>query len=163
MELQAIHRIRRKDRLETLSALYHVPVCMIMRANSFTCPQDIFLCREVKIPKKCYCNSCPRPRRAAVSYEAYTVKDSDTLYGIAKAYGLTMNIILGANRIGDPGMIKTGDSINIPLLSGQLYCVRPGETIEDLAVRFNTTEKSIREKNLLGRRDAVFTGMQLLI
>lgn len=163
MELQAVHRMRRTDRLETLSAMYHIPVCMIMRANSFTCPQDIFLCREVKIPKKCYCNRCGHEQRRGVQYDEYVFKPDDTLFGIAKVYGLTMNIILKANGLSDPGMIRPGSILNIPLLSGALYTVRPGETINDIVKKLNVSEKDIREKNYMGPDDAVFAGMQLLV
>ncbi len=163
MELQTVHRMRRTDRLETLSAIYHIPVCMIMRANSFACPQDLFLCREVKIPKKCYCNRCGHEQRQSVHYEAYTIKPSDTLYGIAKTYGLTMHIILRANGISDPAAIRPGDRLNIPLLSGVLYCVRPGDTVADIAKRLGSSERSVREKNYLGHNDAVFAGMHLLV
>lgn len=163
MELQAIHRLRRTDRLETLSAMYHIPVCMIMRANSFTCPQDIFLCREVKIPKKCYCNKCGSRQNGGMGSDEYTVKPSDTLFGIAKTYGLTMNIILKANGIADPGLIQPGDVLSIPLLSGELYTARPGETLEYIAARLNTSVRSIREKNYMGINDFVFPGMRLLV
>lgn len=163
MEIQTVHRIKRTDRLEMLSAYYHVPICMIMRANSFSSPQDFLLCKEIMIPKKCYCNRCGDEPVSSVQYDAYIMSNDDTLYGIAKKYGLTMNIILRVNNIKDPLDVRPGDRLSIPLISGELYCVRPGETVESIAKKYSVSDQSIREKNYLGRGEAVFAGMQLLI
>lgn len=163
MEIRTIHRIRRTDRLEMLSAYYRVPVCMIMRANFFTDPQDFLLCKEIKIPEKSYCNMCGDEPLQSVQYETHVMTNEDTLYGIARTYGLTMNIILRTNRINDPLDIRPGSSIRIPLLSGRLYSVRPGETLHDIAKKHGIPEQCLREKNCLGPDEAIFPGMQLLI
>lgn len=163
VEIQAVHKVRRTDRLEMLSAYYRVPVCMIMRANALSSPQDFLLCKEINIPKKCYCNRCGDELPASAQYEAYVMKDEDTLYGIARRYGLTMNIILRTNDIKDPLDIHPGSSIRIPLLSGELYCARPGETIQTIAKAYGISEQSIREKNRLGSGEEAFPGMQLLL
>jgi hypothetical protein len=59
METYTLHRLRRTERIEMLSAYYRVPVCMIMRANSIKDPKDFVSLQELKIPKRCYCNKCP--------------------------------------------------------------------------------------------------------
>ncbi|MGI5848736.1 MAG: LysM peptidoglycan-binding domain-containing protein [Christensenellales bacterium] len=163
MEMLTIHKMRRTDRLEMLSVYYRVPICMIIRANAFTDVQDIFSCKEIKIPKKCYCNRCADAHRPAMQYEIYTVLPTDTLYGIAKKYGVTMQIILRTNNIEDAGKIRTGDKLSIPVISGELYCVRTGESIEDIALKHNISVNSIREKNCLGPNDEVLPGMQLML
>jgi spore germination protein len=162
MDILTVHRLRRTDRLETLSAYYRVPVCMIMRANSFTHPQDFLLCKEVLIPKKSFCNKCGI-EQPPEEYDMYTVEPSDTLFGIARKYGLTMNIIIRTNRITDPMAIQPGDMLRIPLLGGELYCVRPGDTIANIAKRYGLSESGIRQKNCLLRSEAIHPGMQLLI
>lgn len=163
MEIRTVRRIRRTDRLEMLSAYYRVPVCMIMRANSFTDPQDFLLCKEIKIPEKSYCNMCGDEPLQSLQHETHVMANEDTLYGIARKYGLTMNIILRANRINDPFDIRPGSSIRIPLLSGMLYSVRPGETLQAIAKKCGIPEHCLREKNYLEPGEAVFPGMQILI
>lgn len=61
-EIRTVRRLRRTDRLEALSAQYRVPVCMIMRANGFLHAGDFGHCRELFIPRICYCRR--RARRA---------------------------------------------------------------------------------------------------
>ncbi len=163
MEIQTVHRIRRTDRLEMLSAYYRVPVCMIMRANSFSDPQDFLKCKEIMIPQKCYCNRCGCEPLRRAGYETYVMTKEDTLYGISRKYGLTMNIILRANRIKDPLNVRPGNSLRVPLLSGELYCVRPGETLAAIAKDRGINERGLRKKNYLGRYEAVFPGMMLLL
>ena len=58
MEVFTVHRLRRTERIEALSAYYRVPVCMIMRANSINDPKDLSSLKEIKIPDRCYCNKC---------------------------------------------------------------------------------------------------------
>lgn len=163
MEIQTVHKIRHTDRLEMLSAYYRVPICMIMRANALSSPQDFLLCKEIKIPYKCYCNRCGDEPSQSVQFETYVMTNEDTLYGIARRYGLTMNIILRTNDIKDPLDIRPGSSIRIPLLTGELYCVRPGETVETIAKAYGISEQTVRDKNCLGCGEAVFPGMQLLL
>lgn len=163
MEILTVHKMRRTDRLEMLSAYYHVPVCMIMRANSFTNPEDIFSCKELKIPKKCFCLRCQNTPEVAKKSGNYTVEQEDTIFGIAKRFGVTMHIILKANGIKDPSEICVGQKLRIPVVSGKMYCVRPGESIEDIANRHNMTVKSIREKNCMDADDSIRPGMQLLL
>ncbi len=161
MEHMTIHRLRRTDRLEALSAQYRVPVCMIMRANALTDARQLFRLRELKIPHRCFCNRCTEQQTAA--HAVYIVQPDDTLYGIARGAGLTMRILLKANAMEDPGDIRPGESLVIPRLTGQIYCVREGEKLDELASRFGTTASLIRHANWLEQREEIYAGLLLLI
>ncbi len=160
MEHMTIHRLRRTDRLEALSAQYRVPVCMIMRANALADAQQLSHMRELKIPHRCFCNRCAEQQAA---HAVYIVQPDDTLYGIARSAGLTMRILLKANAMEDPGDLRPGESLVIPRLAGQIYCVRDGERLEDLARRFGTTARVIRRVNWLEQREELYPGLLLLI
>jgi len=46
---------------------------------------------------------------------SYTVKKGDTLWGIAKRYGVTLTALIRANpQIKNPNLIYPGDEVNIP-------------------------------------------------
>ncbi|MDD5016641.1 MAG: LysM peptidoglycan-binding domain-containing protein [Eubacteriales bacterium] len=164
-DILTVYRMRRYDRLETLSAHFGVPVCMIMRANAFRNAEDIISCKEIKIPKKCYCLRCAADKitTAGARYETYTVQPEDTIYGIAKRCGLTMRIIQKANGIDDAAMIRAGDRLLIPAISGERYCIREGESLEDIALARSISVDSIMEKNFIGPAEAVHAGMQLIL
>ena len=149
--------------METLSAYYRVPVCMIMRANAFDNPQDIISCKEVKIPKKCYCHRCMDTHKAALQYDTYIVQPEDSLYSIARQHGITMNVIMKTNGLADAGQIRPGDPLSIPVLPGTPYCVRAGETLEDIARSHHTTVKAIRDMNCLSADEKIYPGMRLIL
>ncbi|MBN1178549.1 MAG: LysM peptidoglycan-binding domain-containing protein [Anaerolineae bacterium] len=47
----------------------------------------------------------------------YTVQDGDTMFGIALAYGLTLDELVDANGLADPSLIRPGDMLVIPGLT----------------------------------------------
>lgn len=161
MEMLTVHKLGRLDKLETLSAYYRVPVCMIMRANAFADPEEIFTCKEIKIPRRCYCNRCAGQPGPGVKYALYTVREGDTLYRIARCHGVTMHILLKTNGLGDADGIRPGDRLCIPVLQGRLYSVRDGESLKDIAQRHGLKASDIREKNCI--EGDVHPGMQLIL
>ena len=160
MENLTTHRLRRSDSLESLSAQYRVPVCMIVRANMLGDGRLFADCLEIKIPHRCHCNRC-----AEVEAESarYIVQPSDTLYGIARGVGLTMRILMKANGMEDPEDIKPGDALIIPRLTGEVTCVRDGESMDDIARHFCISTARLRQANYVSPREDINPGMLLLI
>jgi spore germination protein len=75
----------------------------------------------------------------------YTVKPGDSLYQIARQYGVSMQLIRNINQItGD--MIYTGQRLIIPIAA---YSVRPSDNLYKLAQKFNTTVESFMILNNL--------------
>ncbi len=161
MEHMTIHRLRRTDRLETLSAQYRVPVCMIMRANELEGAQQLSRLHELRIPHRCHCNRCAEQQTAANA--VYIVQPDDTLYGIARSTGLTMRILLKANAMEDPGDLRPGESLVIPRLAGEIYTVRDGENLDEIGRRFGMASRRIRQANWLEQREDIYPGLLLLI
>ncbi len=161
MEMLTVHNLGAAESIEMLSARYRVPVCMIMRANGIKTLRDFERCRRVQIPRYCYCNRCGG--EAKTECKAYTVAPGDTLFGIARRHGVTMNILMKTNGLENPDSIREGDTISIPLVTGVIYSVREGETLEDIARRNSMPVSRIREKNGLGPDEPVFAGFQLML
>ena len=46
--------------------------------------------------------------------EFYTIQQGDTLFGIAEAFGVTMDELISFNAIADPDAIQAGQRIQIP-------------------------------------------------
>lgn len=155
------HQMRRADTLEMLSARYRVPVCMIMRANAAKRPEDICAGQTLKVPVTGYCRQ--RTEKPNLPCAVYTVREEDSLFSIAKKFGITMRILTRANGITAGKDIRAGDSLHIPKVRGQRYCVRPGETLHDIAVLAGVNEARIRTVNALAAGEDVHPGMLLII
>lgn len=67
--------------------------------------------------------------------QLYTVKSGDTLFFIAKRFGVPLNVLIFANpQIPDPNVIYPGQVICIPasyppVCRGQLYEIKAGDTL----------------------------------
>ncbi len=105
----------------------------------------------------------------------YVVQPGDTLYDIARRFDTTVEAIVAANNLADPGLIRVGQKLIIPtarpelvpspapVADSRLHPVRPGETLPSLAFRYGTTVWTLREANRLNRLGLLLPGQELTI
>lgn len=93
----------------------------------------------------------------------YTVKDGDTIAGIAEMYDISPNTIRWANNIPLKGTVKKGDSIIILPINGVKYTVRQGVTIEKIAKDFGGDVGEILIFNGLEEGADLIVGSTLII
>lgn len=84
------------------------------------------------------------PKRVRNDVTKYTVQSGDTVSEIAAQFEVSPDSILWANpRLEDnPDMLSLGQSLNIPPVSGVLYVVQNGDTLQKIADRFKGKKKS---------------------
>lgn len=87
--------------------------------------------------------------RTRTQVEDYTIQPGDTATSIARQFGLTVNTILWANKLGKYTIIRPGDTIKIPPVSGVLYTVKKGDTVEGIAKKYQANTSDIMEANRL--------------
>lgn len=80
---------------------------------------------------------------------SYIIKKRDTLYGISRKFGVSAQRIITANRLQNPGMIKTGTTLVIPVPNEFIYTVKTEETLWRLAKRYGTTIAVLKDLNSL--------------
>lgn len=95
-----------------------------------------------------------------ISY--YTVKIGDTLSGVAKAFGVTINTIAWQNNLGAKALLRPGDKLVILPVSGVLYKVRPGDSLSKIARQYKVEASAIINYNNLSG-DRVIIGQSLII
>jgi murein DD-endopeptidase MepM/ murein hydrolase activator NlpD len=77
-------------------------------------------------------------------YQVYTVQEGDTVSSIASRFGLSSKTITNNNaEIQDSNFLVLGQSIIIPAADGVLYEVRYGDTLSDIAARYDVTVDAI--------------------
>ena len=104
----------------------------------------------------------------------YTVVSGDTLYGIARRYGVTLQAIVTANGIVNPNLIRVGLQLTIPGASappapapppsgGTVHTVQAGETLTRIALRYGVSIWTIVSANNIANPNLIFPGQQLTI
>ncbi len=95
----------------------------------------------------------------------YTVKSGDTLYSIAKKYGITVDKLKDLNNLNS-NMISVNQKL---LVNGQkkdqttnTYVVEKGDNLYSIAKKYSTTVSKIKELNNL-KSDALSIGQELII
>ncbi len=103
----------------------------------------------------------------------YRVRSGDTLSGIAKKNGTTVDTIAKANGIDNPNKIKAGQSLKIPdgftpstqgtTKPSKDYTVRAGDTLSELAKKSGTSVKALATANGIENANKIKVGQKLTL
>lgn len=93
----------------------------------------------------------------------YTVKDGDSISGIASHFGVSVNTILWANDLTIHSTIKPGMTLNILPVSGIQHTVQTGETLSSIAAKFHASAAEVATFNGLDANATVVVGSTLII
>ena len=109
----------------------------------------------------------------------YVVEENDNLFSIAEKFGVDVLVLMALNNLTYDSVIRVGDELLIPPPDLELptetplpegargtieYTVKEGDTLEGIAVRFNSTVEAIIEENEgLENVNEIFIGQVLII
>lgn len=79
----------------------------------------------------------------------YVVQPGDSLYEIARRYGVPMNEIIENNLLQNPGSLVVGQTLVFPG-KPSLYTVQPGDSLFTISRKFNVPVSAIIQTNGLG-------------
>lgn len=109
----AWHTVRRGENLTRISRMYGVSVWQIAQVNGIHNPSLIFVGQVLCIPST-YHPPRPQPPQPPVwCGQFYTVQHGDTLSGIARRCGTTVNSLMYLNGIYNPNYIRAGQVLRI--------------------------------------------------
>lgn len=93
----------------------------------------------------------------------HTVKAGETLYGIAREYGVPPSTVIDNNGLRTPDRLTVGQELLI-LTPTRTYTVKSGDTLEKICCRFGRDKKSLQKSNpCLWEKDGVTPGQLLAL
>jgi len=101
------------------------------------------------------------PEGVIRTVEIAVVQPGDTLWQIARRYGVTISAIMEANGLTDPNRLVPGLALLIPVPN--IYVIRPGDTLWQIAQRFGTTVDAIARLNNLNIQQYIYPGQTIYI
>lgn len=79
--------------------------------------------------------------------QTYTVKSGDTLTGIASRFGVSMMTLWWANKITSKDSLHVGQVLVIPPVTGLVYTVQVGDTLDSVAAANKVDPMDIMDTN----------------
>lgn len=87
--------------------------------------------------------------------DIYIVNKGDTLYNIAKRYGITWQELMNVNYL-DNTMLSIGKQLIVPGNANELhYYAEKGDTLDSISRKFNMNTNSLKELNNLNCDDII--------
>ncbi|MCU0529310.1 MAG: LysM peptidoglycan-binding domain-containing protein [Cyanobium sp. Prado107] len=170
---QAVVVVREGDTLSDIAERHGVGLTRLMQANGISDPDLVVVGQRLTIP-----GGGGRSGGGTTSGGggSVTVQAGDTLSDIAARHGISVSRLMQANGISDPDLVVTGQRLTIPG-SGRgssspptrspqptaPYTVKSGETLSDIATRFNTSTERLIQLNGLRNPDLVMSGTRLQV
>lgn len=93
----------------------------------------------------------------------HIVKPGETLYSIAREYGVSVQVLSINNSVTDPQTLAVGQSIAVAIPS-VTHTVRAGDTLNSIAAEYGTTLNQLYKSNLLlqGKTD-IYEGQTIIV
>lgn len=130
-------------------------------------------------------NSKQNETNTTTNSNTYTVKSGDTLSGIAGKFNTTYTQLAQLNHISNPNMIHVGQVLTlhqkttaqnttthhqesqqnkqVTTSANGTYTVKSGDTLSQIAARFNTTTSALASTNHISNPNLIEVGQQLRI
>ena len=102
------------------------------------------------------------PEESSDEPVTYVIQSGDTLSEIAARYNTTVDELVELNGIDNPDLIYPGNEIIVKAGSSRdddcdvVYQVRPGDTLSEIAARYNTTVGRLVEVNGIDNPDLIY-------
>jgi membrane-bound lytic murein transglycosylase D len=151
-----MHTVRKGESLYAVALRYGSSVSAIRQANgirgNLIHPGQTLVVPRFGTPRR------PQPTRTASTDGNYVVQRNDTLWDIARAFGVSIDSLCAANGISRRDTIRPGQRLTIPdsrsaatpvrqTGKATTYKVRRGDTLYDIARRFGVSVNELRRAN----------------
>ena len=152
------YTVKRGDTLWGIAKKFGVTVSAVVKANNIRNPNLIYVGEVFIIPHMTSAES--------FEYTLYTVRRGDTLWGISRKFGTSINSIVALNGIKNPNLIYAGEVFKIPSARSEqavIYTVKRGDTLWGISRKFGTTVENLVKLNSVKNPNLIYVGEKLII
>jgi len=114
----------------------------------------------------------PAHAQGGYGHTVHVVQPGDTVYSIARYYGISPTALAHANHLVNPDYIYVGQSLSIPGSNmpppspgsppgSGYHIVQPGDTLYSIAWRYGTTVSALVAANGLANPNYIYVGQRL--
>lgn len=184
------HIVQPGENLYRIALRYGVSMDAIIQANSIADPRRILSGQTLVIPGLSAPDSSSEVVNPLVASTPTThiIQPGETLGGIAKTYGITLDELIQANNITNPNRILRGQALTIwsvqnsadpaslvpeeslsqpltdaPAASNTVHVVQSGEHLAQIAQRYGINWPLIAQINGISNPDHIYAGQELTI
>jgi LysM repeat protein/uncharacterized protein YvpB len=161
------HVVQPGENLFRVALRYGVTVDAIMAANSLTNRNLVYAGQVLIIPLRSEGTAAGPSAPAPMGTASHAVARGETLFSLARRYGVSVSAIMQANGVSDPNRIYVGQVLTIPVpASGGTsvrHTVAPGETLWRIARRYGVGVNAIIAANGIANPNRIYAGQVLTI
>ena len=137
--------VKKNDNLYDIAKEYNTTVGILKALNNLS--SNILQVGQIlKLPTSLVEETIPG------NYLIYTIKKGDNLYSIAKNYNISLEELINFNQQGST-LLHIGEQLLIPINNQTnnniQYVIKPGDTLYNIAKRYNTNVDEIKRINHL--------------
>jgi murein DD-endopeptidase MepM/ murein hydrolase activator NlpD len=115
------------------------------------------------IPKKnTALTTVPESRKRGESF-TYTVQGGDTLSGIGNRFKISTDALKYVNNLTDNSVLKVGQEVTIPPVSGLIHTVESGDTLTSIAQKYDVAPQAVADFNYILDTSSLALGTELVI
>lgn len=94
--------------------------------------------------------------------QIHVIQPNQSLFGIAQAYGTSVDELIKTNDIPNPNDLVQGQTLVIPIV-GKFYWVKSGDSLYSIARKFGITQQQLATVNRIPANQPLRIGMRLYI
>ena len=135
----------------------YVFLCVCGMVVLCSCSSYKFPLETSSFPK--WFSSSPYPAKEAPASGEVVVAKGDTLYSIARTYGVPLRSLIEANNLRQPYTLAVGQTLRLP--SSAYHIVQKGDTIYSVSRKYGVDMRTLARTNGLNAPYAIYVGQKL--
>lgn len=189
-----VYRVVSGDTMSAIAAKHNMSLSALLNMNGMNASQIIYVGQSIKVAgsapvanpvNNAQAASQQQQPAANTTTSTYTIKSGDTLYGISRSHGMSLQALLSLNNISASSLILPGQVLKIsgnantstqpvaprPVqpqpqqspVSGATYTIKSGDTLYGIAMKTGMSLHDLLSRNNLSVSSMIFPGQVLKV